>query len=73
MMDDSARKSFTMDKPYTGPAPTEVAPADKPAVTAQPAGPVSLKLKYDGGGADSKWYVQEATIGAPAQYSSFRR
>ncbi len=27
--------------------------------------PVSLQLKYDGGGADSKWYVQEATIGAP--------
>ena len=65
MMDDGARKSFTMDKPYTGPAPTEAAPADKPAVTTQPAGPVSLKLKYDGGGADSKSYVQECTIGAP--------
>lgn len=65
MMDDSARKAFAMDKPYTGPAPTEAAPAEKPAAASQPAGPVSLKLKYDGGGADSKSSVQECTIGAP--------
>ena len=51
MMNESARLSLTMDKPYTAPA--------------KPVTPVTLAKKYDGGGANDQWYVEEATIGAP--------
>ena len=56
MMDENARLSLSMPNKYVKPA--------KPVDTT-PAKPASLSLKYDGGGQDNKYYVQEATIGAP--------
>ena len=51
MMDPQTRKDLNMPTAYVAPA--------------KPVKPVSLALKYDGGGADSKYYVEEATVGAP--------
>ena len=57
MMDPAARKDLNMPTAYVAPA--------APAAPAKPVTPVSLALKYDGGGADSRYYVEEATVGAP--------
>ena len=72
MMDEGARKTFSMDKAYDGPAPADTSSSSQSSAStptstsSQPAGPVSLKLKYDGGGANDKYYVEEADLGAPA-------
>lgn len=54
MMDVSARKGLTLK---AGTVP----PAVRPPVIA----PVNVSVKYIGGGADSKYYVQEGSAGSP--------